>query len=60
LYAKDYRIAAETLRAHDAPSPVTSIVHDLVNRLVDSGRGDEDYSALAKVIFDMAGLDRSR
>lgn len=56
LYAKDYRIAAETLRAHDAPAPVTSVVHELVNRLIESGRGDEDYSALAKVIFDMAGL----
>jgi len=57
LYAKDYRIAAETLREHGAPSPVTSVVHDLVNRLIDSGRGEEDYSALAKVIFDMAGLE---
>jgi 2-hydroxy-3-oxopropionate reductase len=56
LYAKDYRIVAETLRAHDAPSPVTSVVHDLVNTLIESGRGEEDYSALAKVIFDMAGL----
>ena len=57
LYAKDYRIAGETLRANDAPSPVTSVVHDLVNRLIESGRGEEDYSALAKVIFDMAGLE---
>ena len=56
LYAKDYRIAAETLRAHAAPAPVTSVVHDLVDKLIDSGRGDEDYSALAKVIFDMANL----
>jgi 2-hydroxy-3-oxopropionate reductase len=56
LYAKDYRIAAETLRANDAPSPVTSLVHELVNKLIGSGRGEEDYSALAKVIFDMAGL----
>ena len=57
LYAKDYRIAAETIREHDAASPVTSVVHVLVNTLVESGRGDEDYSALAKVIFDMAGLE---
>jgi 2-hydroxy-3-oxopropionate reductase len=57
LYAKDYRIAAETLRANDAPSPVTSLVHELVDKLIGSGRGEEDYSALAKVIFDMAGLD---
>jgi 2-hydroxy-3-oxopropionate reductase len=59
LYAKDYRIAAETLRAHDAPSPVTSVVHALVDRLVESGRGEEDYSALAKVIFDLAGFDEA-
>ena len=57
LYAKDYRIASETLRANGAPSPVTSVVHDLVDRLIASGRGEEDYSALAKVIFDMAGLE---
>jgi 2-hydroxy-3-oxopropionate reductase len=55
LYAKDYRIASETLQAHGAPSPVTSVVHNLVNRLVESGRGDEDYSSLAKVIFEMGG-----
>lgn len=58
LYAKDYRIAAETLREHDAPSPVTSVVRELVDRLIESGRGEEDYSALAKVIFDMAGLEK--
>ena len=57
LYAKDYRIAADTLRDHEAPAPVTSVVHDLVDQLLESGRGDEDYSALAKVIFDMAGLE---
>jgi 2-hydroxy-3-oxopropionate reductase len=56
LYAKDYRIAGETLHQHDSPSPVTSVVHGLVDRLIESGRGDEDYSALAKVIFEMAGL----
>jgi 2-hydroxy-3-oxopropionate reductase len=55
LYAKDYRIAGETLREHDAPSPVTSVVHDLVDKLIASGRGEEDYSALAEVIFDMGG-----
>jgi 2-hydroxy-3-oxopropionate reductase len=56
LYAKDFRIAAETLAEHGAPALVSSVVHDLVMQLIDSGRGDEDYSALAKVIFDMAAL----
>lgn len=55
LYAKDYRIAAETLAANGAPSPISSVVKPLVDRLA-SARGDDDYSALATVIFEMAGL----
>jgi 2-hydroxy-3-oxopropionate reductase len=56
LYAKDYRVAAETLTAHDMPAPVTAAVHQLVTALVASGRGSDDYSALAKVIFELAGI----
>lgn len=56
LYAKDYRIANETLAAHDAPAPVTAVVQQLVTALVAAGRGDDDYSALATVIFRLAGL----
>lgn len=55
LYAKDYRIAAETLAANGAPSPVSSAVKPLVDALA-ADRGDADYSALATVIFRMAGL----
>ena len=54
LYAKDYRIAAETLGAHGVPAPVAATVHQLVTALVASGRGDADYSALATVLFDLA------
>jgi 2-hydroxy-3-oxopropionate reductase len=56
LYAKDYRVAAETLAATATPAPVTAAVHQLVTALVASGRGAEDYSALAKVIFELAGV----
>jgi 2-hydroxy-3-oxopropionate reductase len=56
LYAKDYRIASETLEAHALPAPVTAEVHQLVKALIASGRGDDDYSALATVVFRMAGL----
>ncbi len=55
LYAKDYRIAAETLAANASPAPVSSVVKGLVDRLA-AERGDADYSALATVIFEMAGL----
>ncbi len=56
LYAKDYRIASETLAEHHVPAPVTSQVHELVTTLVASGKGELDYSALATVLFDLAGL----
>jgi 2-hydroxy-3-oxopropionate reductase len=56
LYAKDYRVASETLEAHGLRAPVANEVHALVNALISSGRGGDDYSALATVIFDMAGL----
>jgi 2-hydroxy-3-oxopropionate reductase len=57
LYKKDMRIAAETLGEFDTPAPVNGVVQQLVTALVAGGRGDEDYSALAKVLFDLAGLD---
>ena len=56
LYAKDYRIASATLAEHGTPAPVSSVVHQLVTALVAAGRGDEDYSALATVLFDLARL----
>lgn len=58
LYAKDYRIAGETLAEHAVAAPVTAAVHALVTALVASGRGQDDYSALATVLFTMAGLDQ--
>ena len=56
LYAKDYRVASETLGAHGTPAPIAAAVHQLVTALVAAGRGNDDYSALATVIFDLAGL----
>jgi 2-hydroxy-3-oxopropionate reductase len=56
LYAKDYRVAAETLSANATPAPVTAAVHQLVTALIASGRGSDDYSAVAKVVFELAGL----
>ena len=59
LYAKDYRIARETLAEHQVPATVSAEVHQLVTALLAAGRGDDDYSALATVIFRMAGLSES-
>src|SRR3972149_2454992 len=40
LYAKDMRIASETLTEFETPAPVSTVVHQLVTALVASGRGD--------------------
>jgi 2-hydroxy-3-oxopropionate reductase len=56
LYAKDMRIAAQTLADHAAPAPVSAVVQELVAALVAGGRGDMDYSALATVLFDLADV----
>ncbi len=56
LYAKDLRIATQTLAEHEAPAPVSAAVHQLVTALVASGRGEDDYAALATVLFDLAGV----
>jgi 2-hydroxy-3-oxopropionate reductase len=56
LYEKDMRIAAETLSAFETPAPQSAVVQQLVAELVASGRGEMDYSALATVIFDLAGV----
>jgi len=57
LYDKDMGIALQTARANAVPVPVTAVVAQLVNGLVAAGKGDADYSALATVLFDLAGLD---
>ena len=59
LYLKDMRIAGETLAAHETPAPVSSAVQQLVTALVASGRGEVDYSAVATVVFAMAGLEKT-
>jgi len=56
LYAKDMRIAAATLAEYDVPAPVSAAVHQLVEALVAAGRGQDDCSALATVLFERAGL----
>jgi 2-hydroxy-3-oxopropionate reductase len=58
LFAKDLRIATATLAEHETAAPVSSLVQQLVTALLADGRGEDDYSALATVLFDLAGLDQ--
>ena len=57
LFAKDYRNVASTVAALDSAAPVSTVVQGLLSALISSGRGDEDYSALATVLFELAGLE---
>ena len=56
LYAKDMRIAGQTLAEYATPAPVSTALQQLVTSLVAGGQGEEDYSALATVVFRLAGL----
>ena len=56
LYAKDFRIVAATLAEHHSPAPVTAVIQQLVEALMAAGRGEDDYSALGTVLFQMAGV----
>jgi 2-hydroxy-3-oxopropionate reductase len=58
LFAKDLGIAADTLAEYQTPAPVAAVVQQLVTALVAAGHADTDYSALATVLFDLAGLER--
>jgi 3-hydroxyisobutyrate dehydrogenase len=49
LHLKDLRIALDEARAVGAELPVTELVAQLQERLVDAGHGDDDTSAIARV-----------
>jgi len=57
LFAKDLKIASSTLADNQVPAPISAAVRQLVTAQMAAGGGDEDYSAMAKVILDMARLD---
>ena len=57
LFQKDLRIANETAAALSVPVPATALVTQLVNALMAAGGSDKDYSAVATVLFKMAGLE---
>jgi 2-hydroxy-3-oxopropionate reductase len=56
LYAKDMRIAAQTLAEYETPAPVSAVVQDLVGAMVARGKGELDYSALGMVLLELAGV----
>jgi len=57
LFAKDLGIAADTLAEYQTPAPVAAVVQQLVSALMASGKSELDYSSLATVLFDLAGIE---
>lgn len=58
LYQKDLRLASEAALGRGVPIPATAVVAQLTNALLAAGGGDLDYSAVATIVFDLAGLDK--
>jgi 2-hydroxy-3-oxopropionate reductase len=57
LYHKDLGIVGQTIHELDVPAPVAALVQQYVSALMAAGRGEEDYSSLAKAVFDAAHLE---
>lgn len=56
FFRKDLGIALNTLGEHGVSAPASAVVQQLVHAQVGRSGGDEDYSAIATVIFELAGL----
>lgn len=56
LHQKDLQNAILTGKDLGVPLPVTSLVQQMIGALINHGKGDDDHSAIATFIEDMAGI----
>jgi 2-hydroxy-3-oxopropionate reductase len=56
LHQKDLQNAILTGKDLGVPLPVTSLVQQMIGALINHGKGDNDHSAIATFIEDMAGI----
>jgi 2-hydroxy-3-oxopropionate reductase len=56
FFKKDLGIALNTLAENGVSAPTSAVVQQLVHAQIAESGGDEDYSAIATVIFDLANL----
>lgn len=56
FFKKDLGIALNTLSEHGVSAPASALVQQLVHAQVGKSGGDEDYSAIATVIFALSNL----
>ncbi|MEM9087957.1 MAG: NAD(P)-dependent oxidoreductase [Cyanobacteria bacterium P01_F01_bin.53] len=57
LHQKDLVIALNTARELGLPLPMAAYVEQIENGLMAKGYGDEDISAIARIVRDMGGID---
>jgi 2-hydroxy-3-oxopropionate reductase len=57
LQYKDLGLALELSRGIDAPMPLAGIVHEFYKSTLAQGRGDEDHTAVIRIIEQMAGVE---
>lgn len=59
LHHKDLRIALEAARELGVVLPLAALVDQIENGLIGRGFGDEDVSAMARMIREQSGIDQS-
>ena len=57
LHHKDLRIALEAARDLGVTLPIGALVDQIENGIIGRGYGDEDMSAMARTLRELAGLD---
>ena len=57
LYLKDLKNVAAAVAEHDTPAPVSALVQQLATALVARGGGKDDYAAIGRLVFELAGLE---
>lgn len=55
LHQKDLHNAILTGKELGVPLPVTSLIQQMIGSLMNAGKGDDDHSAIANFLEDMAG-----
>jgi len=57
LHRKDLAIALQTGREQSLPLPATAQTADMMDALLDQGKGDLDHSALALLVEQLGGVE---
>lgn len=60
LHQKDLRNALSAAEKYNVPLPLTSLVQQIINSLVNDGKGEFDHSSIALFVENMAKAEVSR